>query len=138
MENQVKKPFYKNKLLTVPFAILMTAALTLAVGIYISSVHATVTVNEAISQDNAPIVITSAYPNMVSSQDIIINNAAPVNETVTLTWNETSNPDGVSYSTNLPQTVTLASGANTETISFNIASDSINGTVEGDIIVTRI
>lgn len=117
-------------------AVLLTIALVSAAVIY-QSIAVDITINEALSTATTTVSVPSIYPGETHTETITINNAASNNLNTQISWTEGSNPNGVTYTTNMPQDVALAPGANVITVTYTINTDSPTGTFAGNIVLTR-
>ncbi len=77
------------------------------------------------------------YPSDFFTKNVTITNAAPHNVSVTLSWNETSNPANVLYETNLPIVLAAETGDTEINCTWNISNDSPPGTFIGYVEVLR-
>jgi len=114
--------------------ILVTAAIlfaTINVEFTVGEALSTTTVALDFSED---IVVTGSC----IAKTFNVNNAANRVLPLQLNWVETANEDGVIYSlTNIPRTQTLEVGDNTISIEFCYDSESNEGSVSGNIILSR-
>jgi len=140
MENEngiPTKPFYKRKALVIPLVALMSIGLIFALVPYFHQTQVDLTVNEARSSADLP-----ASFSFVSgeTQDLnrTIHNAANVDLCAELSWSEVNNT-GVTYTTNLPKTVTLLASSETiVTVSFTADQTTEIGSVSGNIQYSKI
>lgn len=140
MEEQIstetKVKFYKKKAFYIPLGLICLASLVYAAVIF-SSVPVTITVHEALQTESFAVNPTG-YPGETITQEINVTNDASVNLPVEITFTQTSNPDSVDYSTDMPKNVTLSSGNNTIIVNFYISTGSPSGTFSGEINLTRV
>jgi len=138
MENEIRKPIYKRKILVIPVIALMCMAFAYAAVNYFHSIQVDMTVNEARSSVDVPFSLTFNSGETVT-HDLTIHNAANVQLCAELTYNESSNVNGVTYTDNLPVTVTLAPASDTtQTVSFTADETTPAGAVVGNIVYTPI
>ena len=131
-----KTAFYKRKAVVIPAVLLLLATVVTAVVLF-ATVHVDVTVGEALSTTTTDVSV-SGFPGEVLTQSIDINNKASVPLNISVTFLETENPDGVTYTTNMPFVKTLEPGNNTIDTAFTINHDSPIGSFNGTIELTRI
>ena len=139
MEEQItqqKVPFYKRKIYVIPLALFALISIVSAV-VFIASIHVNVSVNEALSTTTTSLSI-SGFPGETIESIIDIHNEASVPLNIELSCTETSNVNGVTYTTDMPKILILAPGDNNVSVSHVIASNSSIGSFEGDISITRI
>lgn len=105
-----------------------------AVNFFTSSVD--VTINEALSSTSTPVSV-SGFPGEVVTATFTVDNAASVPLDVDLAWAEVTNVNGVTYSHDMPKTVTMVPGSNTVTVSYTIDTGSPVGTFDGTVSFTR-
>lgn len=105
--------------------------------VLIANLNVTATVSEAIETTQTELTV-SAYPGGITCQAIEVNNAADWNLWGDFTFVESSNPEGVVYTVDLPRTETLIPGINSVNVCFDITSDSPNGTLTGTVTINRV
>lgn len=127
-----------NKKYAIPLMALLLVGLVSAVALYFHSTTATLVVDEARSSADVDFSL-NAYSGETKTQTITIHNNANVPLCAEISYEETANEDAVSYTTNLPQTITLAPEADTTaTASFAVNEVSSAGTVTGTIYYTKV
>lgn len=123
-----------NKKYLIPlFAILLIGVVVATGFAYFHQTDMTLTVTEARSSADVPFEL-SCYSGETVTEDLVIHNAANVPLKALLTYEETLNEAGVTYTNNLPQTVNLAPEADT-TVTVTMTCDETTeaGVVEGTI-----
>jgi len=143
-ENQevVKKkiPFYKRKILMIPLVTVLVMAMVFAAPLiaYFHQTQVDLTVNEARSSADLPVSLTFNSGETVTSDKTIHNNAN-VQLCAVLSWEEVNNTNNVTYTDNLPISVTLAPGADTiVTTSFTADEVTEAGSVSGLVNYNKI
>ena len=114
----------------------MMIGMAFALGVYIANVNVTVQVDEALSTTTTTCSITG-YAGETKTCTIAVNNLANVPLDVALGWTEGTNT-GVSYTTDMPKTIEVASGASEIVVSFNIDGASADGAFDGAVSLTRV
>jgi hypothetical protein len=126
----------QRKVLMASAALLGTGGVAFA-AVLIATLPAQVTVNEAFSTTTASISI-SLFPGETGCSAIAIDNAASVPLDAEFVFSETSNPNLVVYTTDMPKTVTLSSGANSVDACFSVDSASPAGPLNGTVAISRV
>jgi len=111
--------------------ILVSAAILFA------TIPVTFNVGEALSTETVELDFSGVVGDCYTKTFDVTNDATnPL--PVQLTWVETSNPNGVTYTiTNIPRVETLSNGPNSINIELCYADDSVVGSVSGNIILSR-
>lgn len=112
-------------------------AFALVAAVLIANLDTTIVVSEALSTASAPFVLNT-FAGGTQCQIIAVENQADWDLWVDLIFTEISNTDSVDYTTDMPKTVTLASGNNNVEVCATVTPDSPNGTVNGTIIIQRV
>jgi len=121
--------------LAVMFLIL---AVPILAAVVVHSYNVDVIVGEPLSSSNVDVTL-NALAGETETHTIMIDNLANVALDVDVAWTETSNVNGVVYTTSMPQTFTVPSGlGNTFDVTFDIDSGSPTGTFEGSIVIERV
>lgn len=140
MEEQIqeKQAFYKNKkLIVASVSFLLLASIVTAAVLY-NVVAVDVTVSEALSTTDLVVSITSK-PGETQETTIVVANTASVPLNTMISFFESTNPNNVTYTTDLrSKVVTLNPGNNDVVLSFTIAPDSEIGVLTGDVTLTRV
>jgi outer membrane lipoprotein-sorting protein len=125
-----------KKLLALGLPVLLTA---LVVAVMLSSVNVTIQVDEALSTTTTDLTLSPAYAGETITQTIPVENKANVPLNVELSWTETENLNGVTYTTDMSKTVEIPalSTADVE-VSFTFATDTELGEVTGQIVLERV
>lgn len=118
------------------FVLLALAFTFVTAGVIYNSINVTITVSEALSTTTTAIAFTG-YAGETIPQCFTVTNLANVNLNTQLTYAEATNT-GVTYSTDMPKTITLASGDNNVCVNAIITNDSDNGAVTGTVTLTRV
>lgn len=137
-EQQTSTPLNRRKtFLAITIALLAVAFISATVA-YFYTVQVDLTVNEARSSADLPVSLTFNSGETVNT-DKTIHNSANVQLCALLSWEETSNVDGVAYSTNLPMQVNLAPSADT-TVAVSFTANEITpaGSVTGNINYAKV
>ena len=139
MEEQISKvPFYKRKAVAIPLVLVFAMVIVSATVAYFHSMQVDLVVSEARSSGDMDVVL-SFMSGETDSTTQTIHNAANVALCAELSWAELNNTDGVIYTTNLPQTLTLAPGADTTaTVTYTANEITPAGAVTGAIIYTKV
>jgi len=146
MEIQIQKTNKFNKKKLWLFLVPILGIALVAAAVWIANLDVTTTISEAISTAQTDIVI-SALVGGVTCEQVSIDNAANWDLWTALTFTETSNfvNDGlgndvgdVTYTTDLPKTVTLSSGANMVDVCFDVTEDSLIGVITGTVTIERV
>lgn len=114
--------------------VLLTALVAAAV-LY-ASIPTSVSVSEALSTTTLSVSL-SGFPGETLTKNIDVNNVGSVALNTRVSFAEDSNVNGVTYTTNMPETVLLAPGANTVTVTYTILNDSPVGDFNGTIQLDR-
>ena len=97
-----------------------------------------VQVSESLFADKSSISFSGVQVGDTNCDVVTLSNHANVSIPVTLTWNEISNADAVTYTTNLPQDVTVdALGSLPVNICATTSTGSNVGSFEGNVTYTR-
>jgi hypothetical protein len=117
------------------FAIALVSATVVA---YFHTVQVDLTVGEARSSADLPVTLTIGSGETMTT-DKVIHNSANVQLCAELSWNETANANGVTYTNNLPIKVILPAGVDTTTtVSFTANEVTEAGTVTGNINYLKV
>lgn len=138
-ERRIGKMQNNRKLLGFVLMFLVVAesiAFTSGVNILIHTINVDATVSEALSSTTLNLDF-SGMPGETIVESISVNNGASVPLGVFISWNEDTNLNGVNYTTDMPQTVTLAPGANSVDVSFTYTNDTVTGDVNGTVTLER-
>lgn len=127
----------KQKKVVIPLMALMLIGFVVAGAVYYHSISVTATVGEALSSADVAIDF-SGYPGETIVKTFNVNNAANVPLDTRVSWTETENLNGVTYSNDMTKVVTLAPGVNTIGVQFVYNEDSTIGNVLGTITLERI
>ena len=116
---------------------LFAVVLVSAVAIYFATIPVTFNVSEALSLEAVELdfsgVVGDCYTETFS-----VENAAENPLPIQLSWVETSNPNGVTYTlTDMPRIEELVNGQNSIDIELCYSSESVIGEVSGNIILSR-
>lgn len=106
MEEQRVEKKSKKWMFAIPVAVILTIAMVYATSLYFHQVNVDITVSEARSSGDTPFSLTCMSGETVT-HDVLIHNSANVALNAVVSWTEVDNANGVTYSTNLPQTVTI-------------------------------
>jgi len=126
-----------NKKLVLMVLPLVALAGTAFAAVLITTLTATATVDEAFSTIETD-VTWSAYPSETDCDIVDINNAASNAINAQFTYTETSNLNGVTYTTDANRIVELAAGANAIDVCITVDDDSPVGTVAGNLTIERV
>lgn len=132
----IKKPFYKRRVFIIPMVVIMLIALVSAATVYYSSIHVTLTVNEALSMANVNVTFDE-YPGNTVVYYANVTNHADNNITTFITWNADTSSDA-SVDIDVPQYFVIEPGNHLIPIVFSVAPDSELGTISGNLIFARV
>lgn len=137
---QTKTPFYKKKFIMVPLvAIMLVAIVSAAAFTYYHSTQATLVVDEARSSADLPITLTG-YSGETVCNNVSITNAGQNQLNSLLNYTINSNPNGVTFTSNLDGGIIVATdGKSTQEYPacFTFNTDTINGTVDLTIYYSK-
>lgn len=134
-QNTEKKTSNKKKLWL--FALPILGVALVAAAVLIANLDVTVTVSEAISTAQTELAV-GPLPGGVTCETLSITNDATWDLWASLSFAETTNPNSVIYTTNLPSVATLIPGSNNVDVCFNVTSDSPIGTITGTVTIDRV
>ncbi len=133
-QTQTKKPSFWSKKLSLPLALFLLIVGGVLGAVSFHSLTVTTTVSEGRSSTNADKVL-SAFSGETKTESVSITNAGAADLDSRLSWVETSNPNGVTYTTSLPQTVTtLAGTTQSYDFTYTYAADTLAGDVAGTVV----
>lgn len=127
-----------NKKIAIPLAVFMSLAIVSAVAVlYFHQTNVDLTVTEARSSADVPFSLT-AFSGETKTKDLVIHNSADVPLCASLSFVEDVN-EGVTYTNNLPMTITLSPSADTTaTVSFSVNEVSEAGMINGTINYQKV
>ena len=125
-----------KKQILIPSVLLLVLGLVCAV-VYLQTISVTATVSEAISSSTISLDF-SGMPGETILQNIAIQNDASVPLNVEIIFNETDNVNGVTYTSDMPQTISIAPGLADYPVSITYDTDTVAGDISGDIILNRV
>ena len=132
---ETKKKF--NKKLLLPVFVVLSLCLVYAGAVIFHNINATATVSEALVSTDVSADF-SGYAGETIVKNFTVENKASVPLDVEVTWEETSNINNVTYTTDMTKTLTLAPGSNIVSVLFTYAEDTTLGDVEGTITLSRV
>lgn len=115
---------------------LLAVVLVSAVAIYFATIPVTFSVSEALSTETIELDFSGAVGSCII-KTIDVSNAANNPLPVQLTWVETSNINGVIYTTDMPKTEELTIGLNSIDVELCYVPESVLGDVNGNVILSR-
>jgi len=125
-----------NKKLLYGLAIPLFAIVLVAAAWYVNSVNVIADVKEPLSIDKIELDFTG-YAGECITKQISIDNAANGNVPAQLTWVLISNPNGVTYTTDMPKNINLAKGNNLKDVKLCYDAGSARGSISGNVVVSR-
>ncbi len=126
----MKKKLLYGLLLPLFAVVLVSAAILFA------TIPVTFSVGEALSTTTTSLDFSGVVSECIT-ESIDVENIANNDLPVQLTWVETSNENGVTYTIDVPRTEILNNGANTIDVTLCYADGSVIGSVSGDLILSR-
>jgi len=131
------KLLMNKKVLAVGLPVLMLALVSAFV-LY-QTLTVDVTVNEALSVSSPLTFSLSGFSGETITNTVTVHNSANVPLDTRFDWTETSNIDGVVYTTDMSKIVTLAPLSNTDVdLNWVVETGSVTGTFNGEVTLTRL
>jgi hypothetical protein len=126
-----------NKKIAIPLIMVLVLTVGVLGAVLIHQFNFTVNVSEAFTSTEIDATVDAVLGTTVI-KSVTINNAASVSLQAKVSFTETSNMNGIIYTTNSPVTQTLNPGPNVVDLTFTIDSGSPTGSFSGTISIERI